>query len=129
MTCPLASKISFSAPTPRLCDGKCIRPSRTVQPRLWANSMTLPSLSRNNRILAFVIGSDTYALSLHDAISERMVPMRTCDDVACQYPVPGIRRFKKNLDELNDKAALTSEKMPYSSLGTFSLLVPLQTRS
>lgn len=58
--------------------GKYILPSFTSQPRARAKSTTLPSLSRKSKFFAFEIGSEGYALSEQDAISDRIVPMRTC---------------------------------------------------
>lgn len=54
-----------------------MRPSLTSQPRSRAKSTTLPSLGRKRRFLALAIGSEGYAFSEQEAISERMVPMRT----------------------------------------------------
>jgi hypothetical protein len=55
-----------------------MRPSVIVQPRLLANSMTAPSLSRKSRFLVDEIGSDGYAVSLQEAISERIWEVRIC---------------------------------------------------
>ena len=64
MTCPLGTVISLSvmatspAPSSASAEGKYIRPSLTIQPRCWANSTTLPSLSRKRRFLALVMGKE-----------------------------------------------------------------------
>lgn len=83
MICPLATIPSLSAcstsPAPSLAtrSGKYIRPSLTLHPRCWANSTTPPSLFRNNRLLALLMGKKGYAFSEHEAISLRMVLVRT----------------------------------------------------
>ena len=59
------------------CTGKYIRPSLTTQPSSCANLTTLPSESRKRRDLASEMGMEGYAFSLHEAISLRMVPIRT----------------------------------------------------
>ena len=78
MMVPLATRMSFSERAAASgSTGKYIRPSRSTHPRCWANSITAPSDSRNNRFLALEIGSEGYAFSEQSAISLRMVPTRT----------------------------------------------------
>lgn len=54
-------------------------PSRTTQPRWRAKSTTAPSESRNRRDLVLLSGSEGYARSLLEAISERIWDVRICE--------------------------------------------------
>ena len=78
MTCPLVLSMSFSeAWRSCSCLGNHIRPSLTVHPLCWENWTTAPSESRKKRFLALLMGTDPYAFSEHEAISARIVPIRT----------------------------------------------------
>lgn len=101
--------------------------SWTTQPRWRAKSTTAPSESRNSSDLVLLRGSDVYARSLLEAISERICEVRIFEGrlVGCLTD----SSYEHVDDRERTERPRTSEKTPYSSLGTSRLFMAFQTRS